>query len=101
VRDAGTGKTSFIKALACHTGRSIINIPLSRIKTNQQLTDMMFDQRVQVRAGLLLLLLLLLISCSMTFFRACLGSGLHFLMIICCNTGWLACIRCLVLATSK
>jgi midasin (ATPase involved in ribosome maturation) len=45
---AGTGKTSFIKALACHTGRSIINIPLSRIKTNQQLMDMMFDQRVQV-----------------------------------------------------
>uniref|UniRef100_A0A383VPB5 AAA+ ATPase domain-containing protein n=1 Tax=Tetradesmus obliquus TaxID=3088 RepID=A0A383VPB5_TETOB len=44
----GTGKTSFIKALACHSKRSIISIPLSRIKTNQQLMDMMFDQRVQV-----------------------------------------------------
>jgi hypothetical protein len=27
---------SLIKALAQHTGRSIINIPLSRLSTNQQ-----------------------------------------------------------------
>lgn len=46
---AGTGKTTFIKALATHTKRSIINIPLGRIKTNQQLMDMMMDQRVKVR----------------------------------------------------
>ena len=32
----GTGKTSLIKALAQHTGRSIVSIPLARIKTNQQ-----------------------------------------------------------------
>ena len=31
----GTGKTSLIKALACHTGRHIIQVPLGRVKTNQ------------------------------------------------------------------
>ena len=31
----GTGKTSLIKALAQHTERSIISIPLTQIKTNQ------------------------------------------------------------------
>ena len=31
----GTGKTSLIKALAQHTGRSIVNVPLARISTNQ------------------------------------------------------------------
>ncbi|CAN0504286.1 unnamed protein product, partial [Scytosiphon promiscuus] len=31
----GTGKTSMIKALACHTGRNVVNVPLGRIKTNQ------------------------------------------------------------------
>jgi len=46
---AGTGKTTFIKALAAHTKRSIINIPLSRISTNQQLMDFMYDERVKVR----------------------------------------------------
>ena len=35
----GTGKTSLIKALAQHTGRSIVSIPLARIKTNQELMD--------------------------------------------------------------
>ena len=39
----GTGKTSLIKALAHHTGRSIINIPLARLSTNQQLMDLMYD----------------------------------------------------------
>ena len=33
----GTGKTSLIKALAHATNRSIINVPLSQIGTNQQL----------------------------------------------------------------
>ncbi|ETV73486.1 hypothetical protein H257_11614 [Aphanomyces astaci] len=39
----GTGKTSLIKAVAQHTNRHIVNISLSKIKTNQELMDMMFD----------------------------------------------------------
>jgi hypothetical protein len=42
------GKTTFIKALAQYTGRSIISIPLERIATNQELMDMMFDQEIYV-----------------------------------------------------
>jgi len=41
----GTGKTSLIKALAQYTGRNIVSIPLTRIKTNQQLMDVFMDQR--------------------------------------------------------
>ncbi|GBF99025.1 ubiquinol:cytochrome C oxidoreductase biogenesis factor, partial [Raphidocelis subcapitata] len=44
----GTGKTSFIKALAQHTGRSVVSIPLSRVRTNQELMDMMMDQVVDI-----------------------------------------------------
>jgi len=44
----GTGKTSLIKALAQYTGRSIINIPLAQIKTNQQLMDVMYDLKMKV-----------------------------------------------------
>ena len=44
----GTGKTSLIKALAQHTGRSIVAVPLGRIKTNQQLMDCIFDQAFRV-----------------------------------------------------
>ena len=44
----GTGKTSLIKALAQHTGRSIINIPLARLSTNQQLMDLMYDLKLNV-----------------------------------------------------
>ncbi|CAN0188246.1 unnamed protein product [Ectocarpus sp. 12 AP-2014] len=44
----GTGKTSMIKALACHTGRNVVNVPLGRIKTNQELMDIVFDQRFAV-----------------------------------------------------
>jgi hypothetical protein len=44
----GTGKTSLIKALAAHTKRSIVTIPLSRIETNQQLMDIMMDQSYNV-----------------------------------------------------
>jgi hypothetical protein len=40
----GTGKTSLIKALAQYTGRHIVSINLGRIKTNQELMDIMFDQ---------------------------------------------------------
>eukprot|EP01134_Creolimax_fragrantissima_P005598 CFRG5598T1 len=48
----GTGKTSLIKALAQHTGRHVINLSLGRIKTNQELMDVMFDQCFQVGSGL-------------------------------------------------
>merc|ERR1712032_407028 len=44
----GTGKTSLIKALAQHTARSIVNVPLARISTNQELMDIMFDQQYMV-----------------------------------------------------
>ena len=44
----GTGKTSLIKSLAQHTGRSIINIPIAQIKTNQQLMDVMYDLKLNV-----------------------------------------------------
>ena len=44
----GTGKTSLIKALAQHTQRSIVNVPLARISTNQELMDIMFDQSYMV-----------------------------------------------------
>ena len=39
----GTGKTSLVKALAQHTGRNVVSIPLGRIKTNQELMDCIFD----------------------------------------------------------
>jgi hypothetical protein len=45
----GTGKTSLIKAMASHTGRSIINISLAKIKTNQELMDIFFDQKFSVK----------------------------------------------------
>ena len=48
---AGTGKTSLIKAMASHTGRHVVSIPLPKIKTNQELMDMMFDLRYPL-AGL-------------------------------------------------
>ncbi|CAN0187717.1 unnamed protein product, partial [Discosporangium mesarthrocarpum] len=44
----GTGKTSLIKALACHTQRSIVSVPLARISTNQELMDIVFDQSFSV-----------------------------------------------------
>ena len=40
---AGTGKTSFIKALAALLNRHIISISLSRIKTKNQLHDFYFE----------------------------------------------------------
>lgn len=39
----GTGKTSLIKAIAQHTGRNIINIPLARISTNAELNRLFFS----------------------------------------------------------
>lgn len=39
----GTGKTSLIKAIAQYTGRSIVNIPLARIQTNDELNRLFFS----------------------------------------------------------
>jgi len=44
----GTGKTSMIKAMASKTNRSIVNVSLSKIKTNQELMDIFFDQKFKV-----------------------------------------------------
>mmetsp|Transcript_3368 Transcript_3368/g.7041 ORF Transcript_3368/g.7041 Transcript_3368/m.7041 type:complete len:387 (-) Transcript_3368:1299-2459(-) len=44
----GSGKTSFIKALAQHTGRSIVNVPLARISTNAELMSIFFNHRKHV-----------------------------------------------------
>jgi len=44
----GTGKTSLIKALAAYTNRNIVSIPLARIKTNQDLMNIMFDLKFDV-----------------------------------------------------
>lgn len=43
----GTGKTSFIKALAEYTGRNIVNVPLAKIGTNAELTAMFFDKKYE------------------------------------------------------
>jgi mitochondrial chaperone BCS1 len=40
----GTGKTSFVKALSHYTDRHIVSVPLSKLKTNQELYDIMFDR---------------------------------------------------------
>merc|ERR1719498_308170 len=47
----GTGKTSMIKALAQHTGRSVVNVSLAQIETNQQLEEIMYDLNVDVIGG--------------------------------------------------
>ena len=44
----GTGKTSLIKAIAHYTKRNIVSVPLSRIRTNQELMDVMFDHSYSV-----------------------------------------------------
>eukprot|EP00546_Thalassionema_frauenfeldii_P008186 CAMPEP_0178912140 /NCGR_PEP_ID=MMETSP0786-20121207/10092_1 /TAXON_ID=186022 /ORGANISM="Thalassionema frauenfeldii, Strain CCMP 1798" /LENGTH=718 /DNA_ID=CAMNT_0020584679 /DNA_START=1857 /DNA_END=4013 /DNA_ORIENTATION=+ len=44
----GTGKTSLIKALAQYTGRSIVNVPLSKITTNSELMSVFFDKRYDI-----------------------------------------------------
>ena len=44
----GTGKTSLIKALAARLDRSIVSIPLGRIKTNQEHFDAVFDMKYGV-----------------------------------------------------
>lgn len=44
----GTGKTSALRALAAHTGRHVLTIPLNRIRTNGQLMSLMLDQKIRV-----------------------------------------------------
>ncbi|KAK7195629.1 mitochondrial chaperone [Novymonas esmeraldas] len=39
---AGTGRHAFVKALAAYTGRHIVSVPLSKLRTNQQLYDIFF-----------------------------------------------------------
>lgn len=47
----GTGKTSLIKALAHYTGRSIVNVPLSRVNTNAELMSVFFDRQYQIEGS--------------------------------------------------
>jgi SpoVK/Ycf46/Vps4 family AAA+-type ATPase len=44
----GTGKTSLIKSLAQHTGRSIVNVNIARINTNAELMSVFFDRKYRV-----------------------------------------------------
>merc|ERR1719247_3972051 len=44
----GTGKTSLIKAIAHYTKRHIVSVPLAKIKTNQELMDVMSDKAFTV-----------------------------------------------------
>merc|ERR1719253_709966 len=39
----GTGKTSLIKALAAYTKRHIVSVNLAKVKTNEELMDLLFD----------------------------------------------------------
>lgn len=39
---SGTGRHTFVKALAAYTGRHIVSVPLSKLRTNQQLYDIFF-----------------------------------------------------------
>lgn len=45
----GTGKTSFIKAMAQYTGRSIVNVSLAKITTNTELMSVFFDKRYHIK----------------------------------------------------
>lgn len=38
-----------IKAIAHYTKRHIVSVPLSKVKTNQELMDVMFDQHCALR----------------------------------------------------
>eukprot|EP01059_Diplonema_ambulator_P031901 TRINITY_DN600_c0_g2_i1.p1 TRINITY_DN600_c0_g2~~TRINITY_DN600_c0_g2_i1.p1 ORF type:complete len:690 (+),score=259.97 TRINITY_DN600_c0_g2_i1:61-2130(+) len=44
----GTGKTTLIKCLAKYTNRNIVNINLARVKTNQELMDIMYEMNFNV-----------------------------------------------------
>ena len=49
----GTGKTSLIKALAIYLQRHIVSVSLEKLKTNQELMDMMFDLSYSVTRSLI------------------------------------------------
>jgi len=49
--EPGTGKTTFIKALAHYTNRSIISIPLNAISTNNQLMQLMFSSNLAYQSS--------------------------------------------------
>eukprot|EP00796_Vickermania_ingenoplastis_P010195 gene10195-7143_t len=40
----GSGKTTFVKALAAYTGRHVVSVPLNLLKTNQQLYDIFLNR---------------------------------------------------------
>jgi len=44
----GSGKTSLIKAIASRTRRNVVSVPLAKIETNQQLMDIMFEQKFKI-----------------------------------------------------
>ena len=46
----GTGKTSLIKALAEKTGRSLVNVPLAKISTNEDLANLLFNRKYHVES---------------------------------------------------
>ncbi|KAL7697831.1 ATPase family associated with various cellular activities (AAA) [Lotmaria passim] len=45
---AGTGRHTFVKALAAYTGRHVVSVPLSKLRTNQQLYDIFFVREFHV-----------------------------------------------------
>ncbi|KAF4676107.1 hypothetical protein FOL47_006715 [Perkinsus chesapeaki] len=45
----GTGKTSLIKALALYTKRNVVCVSLGKVRTNQELMDMLFDLSFPVK----------------------------------------------------
>lgn len=47
----GTGKTSLVKAIAAYTRRHIFSIDLSRMRTNRQLINFMFTQKIKLYVG--------------------------------------------------
>merc|ERR1712217_441043 len=47
----GTGKTSLIKALAHYLGRHVVSVNLARVKTNQELMDLLLDLVFPVQGG--------------------------------------------------
>ncbi|GET88562.1 mitochondrial chaperone, putative [Leishmania tarentolae] len=46
----GTGRHAFVKALAAHTGRHVVSVPLSKLRTNQQLYDIFFERQFKSEA---------------------------------------------------
>ncbi|XUY36885.1 nucleoside triphosphate hydrolase, putative [Leishmania panamensis] len=47
----GTGRHAFVKALAAYTGRHVVSVPLSKLRTNQQLYDIFFVREFQSEEG--------------------------------------------------